>query len=276
MNAILIRLAEYAKTNNTNNNFHEVIYKYLRCYNIGNEANLEIKNNFSNWINRYQNKKTKCVNTSNHPYWCQFINEKYNNQVIKESDPVKLYIPLKSEYIYEGVNRIFDFCEQNDIIHQSKVAATMRNDNVVLRIKEINDAIKVINFVNSDEYLKHGSLKPNPFCFNVGNVGLAIDNKNSYNDNFSRYLSNYINYKKQKNNLYNVSIQDFFDFVACNRLPDNNTREDIIYGDEIRKLILTSLSSNKFEDFKNHYYSVVGNKNRIKTNNLGYVIHKSH
>lgn len=267
--AILVKLSEYAKTNYVDNSFYEIIYKYLRSYNIGKENNLDIRNNFLPWINRFQNKKTKCVNTSTHPYWCQFINEKYNNQVLEESDPVKLYIPLKSEYIYEGVNRIFDFCEQNNIIHQSKVASKMRNDNVVLRIKNIEDARKVINFVNNDSYLQRGALKPNAFCFNVGNVGMAIDNMQSYNDNVSKYLLNYIRQKKQQNNLNNVSLEDFFNYVACNRLQ-YDTKESIIYGDEIRKLILTALSSNNFEDFSNHYYSVIGNKNNKKNKSISY------
>ena len=58
INAKLLRLAEYAKINNTSNNFHEVIYKYLRSYNIESERNLDIKYNFSSWIIRFQYKKT--------------------------------------------------------------------------------------------------------------------------------------------------------------------------------------------------------------------------
>lgn len=259
--AILESLAKYAQINYIDNNFYQKIYNDLKSYNIGDEKNIDIRKNFPSWINRFKSKQTRCENTKDHLYWCQFVNEKYPNQTLKESDPVKLYIPLKSDYVLEGVNKIFDFCEQNNIIHQSKVASTMRNDNVVLRIKEIDDAIKVINFVNNDEYLKQGALKTNPFCFKVGNVGLAIDNKNSYNDNVSKFLANYIMYKKQTKTLNNVSIDGFFDFVACNRLP-YSTKEDVIYGDEIRKLILISLKSNEFSDFKEHYYSVLGNSNQ--------------
>ena len=269
INRILKELSNYAKMSPLNNNFSETIYNYLRSYNLGNERDLDIKNRFVLWINRFQLKKTKCENTSNHPYWCQFINEKYPNQTLKESDPVKLYIPLKSDFIYQGVNLIFDFCEQNNIIHQSKVAARMRNDNVVLRIKNIDDAVKLINFVNENHYLKQGHLTPNPFCFNAGNVGLAIDNYNSYNENVSKFLANYIIYKKQTNTLSNVGINDFYNFVANNKLPYSNEKNKI-YLEEIRNLILKSLESNDFNKFVKHYYSVSGNKKLEKELDISY------
>ncbi len=259
INAFLFNLMNYAKKNQLDDDFYKIIYKYMRSYNLGDEQNLDIKNRFILWINRFQSQKTTCINTEKWSYWCQFINEQYQGQTLKESDPVKLYIPLKSSHIYNGVNKIFDFCEQNNIIHQSKVASKMRNDNVVLRIKNIDDAVKVINFVNNDPYLKEGHLNPNPFCFQEGFVGLAIDNYNSYNDTVAKLLAAYIKQKKSYNN-FNVSADDFYDFVT-NYHHSYNTKQDMIYGEEIRSLILKSLKSNDFNVFANHYYSVVGNRN---------------
>lgn len=263
MNNILIQLKEYAKVNNITDDFHKIIYRYLHDYNVGNEKNLNVKNKFPFWINRYSTKRTNCVNTPKYPYWCQFINENYPNQTLMESDPVKIYIPLKSSYIYNGVNKIFDFCEQNSIIHNSKVAATIRNDNVVLRVMDVNDAIKIINYVNNDPYLQEGHLKPNPFCFQVDFTGLAVDNYNSYNENVAKFLEKYLKYSKNTNNLDNVSVTNFYNFVKNNKLSYQSSK-DKIYQEEIRRLILISLTTDDINLFIDHYYSVSGNNKQAK------------
>ena len=266
INAFLKRMEWICQSNNFNEEeFKRIVYNEL--HNIGiNVPNKSIEYIFTHWINNNNRYNTKVFNSEKHKYFCQFINEKYDMQVIKEADPVKLYIPIDENHLYHSVNRIFDFCENNNIIHTSKVAKVIRNDNVVLRVKNKDDALKVINFVNSDPYILEGRLEVNPFCINAGGVGLAIDNYNSYNSEVSSLIAQYILFNKNNNLNYKTGYDDFVNFVERVPLKYQDER-DRIYKSEIRNLIFKSLNSDDVNVIFNHYDMVSGNKKVNQKNN---------
>ena len=45
---------------------------------------------------------------------------------------IKLYIPMDFEHIKEGANQLFDFICDINVEHQSKIAASIRNDNKLI------------------------------------------------------------------------------------------------------------------------------------------------
>lgn len=238
--------------------FTNIIYNLLKCYN--NVISEDIEYYFPYWINRSKEhyKTTTVFQDENWKYFCQFTNEEYDSQTIIESDPIKLYVPLKKEYIYAGVNRIFKFCDQNDIIHKSKVSKEIRTDNVILRIKEKEDAIKVINFINNDRYLKEGSLTPNPFLIQDGNIGIAIDNYNSYNFEVATWISKYITTLASYNSNKFISDGHFKDFIEKNPI-NYNDKDEQIFKDEIKLLIIKAMSSNDINILFDHYDEVSNN-----------------
>ena len=116
---------------------------------------------FENWIYRYKNNIGIDVNYRNQSnYFLWFI----SGQI--KGNEIKLYIPMDQVHIKEGANQLFDFISSTNIEHQSKIASIIRNDNVVLRVNSLEDAKTIIDFVNSNHYIREGMIKVNPFLPN--------------------------------------------------------------------------------------------------------------
>lgn len=258
INAFLKRIEWIAQSYNYDyETLHRVVYNEL--HNIGvDNLNCDISYMFPYWINNNQRSTTSVFQTEKHKYFCQFVREEYQSQVIKESDPVKLYIPVNASHLYEAVNRIFDFCDANNIIHTSKVAKEIRNDNIVLRVRTKEDAIKIINYVSSDPYILEGRLEVNPFCISANGVGLAVDNYNSYNMQVASFIANYTLFNKNNNLTYKTSIEDFSRFVERTK-PSYKDHQEEIYKEEIRGLIVKSLNSSDVNTLFDHHSKVSSN-----------------
>lgn len=161
------------------------------------------------------NQNNEKMNVFVAPNWrcfCQFVSKNANKAF--GINPIKLYIPLKKQNIENNVQRIFDFINQNNIEHRSKLARQTRVDNLVIRVLNKEDADKIINFVNNDLELTKDMYEPNPFCINEGKVGLAMDRSLSYNDTVSKYILNYIKEETERKNI--VSYQGFVNYVQRN------------------------------------------------------------
>lgn len=121
---------------------------------------------------------------------------------------VKLYIPLDAQHLQEGANQIFDFISKTSIQHQSKIADKIRNDNIVIRVNNLNDAQTIINFVNSNNYLREGLIKVNPFLSNCNGVGITMDNSYSFNSTLCNIICNFVFHLKQQNALNLLTIEN--------------------------------------------------------------------
>jgi len=145
----------------------------------------------------------------NWSYFCQFISKDFKAH--GAGDHLKVYIPLDHNHLERGVNEIFDFLDQNNISHVSKVGKRIRFDNVVVRLINKEDLDKLLAFVKNNQYLQEGLLKPNPFAFVEDNIALASDGHLSYNSTVANYMMLYFidAYKKKEE----VSIKGFYHFV---------------------------------------------------------------
>ena len=148
----------------------------------------------------------------NWPYFCQFkSSEAYRAH---DMNPIKIYIPLKKSNMQASVQKIFDFINQNNIHHCSKLARETRIDDLVIRVFSKEDADKIITFVNNDNELKRNMYESNPFTIADGKVGLAMDRIVSYNDTVAKYIHTYI--KKVNENSQIASITGFKNFLQEN------------------------------------------------------------
>lgn len=109
-----------------------------------------------------------------------------------------------------------------------------RSDSIVLRIKNEKDAKEIIDFVNKNKYIKESARKTNPFVLRKGIVGLAYDDKLSYNTAVSFLVSEYINDKKNNEDLSNVNCIDFSNYVS------NYSRNLITNKEFLNKFMQTS------------------------------------
>lgn len=186
------------------------IYTILSYYSIPyDEQNVSIENYFDKFINNFRNVPNANVFVdANWSYFCQFTNDPTGSMY--DTNPIKIYIPLRKEHLEENVNKIIMFMAKNNIIHRSKLAKKVRVDDLVLRVRNKNDANKVINYINS-AIPKEDLYECNPFCVNEGNVGLTMDRYMSYNEILSKYLCLYMSDIYYKNEI--ASYESFKTFM---------------------------------------------------------------
>ena len=252
-------------------------YSYPGYYNFDEEKK-QIQ--FDHFEEHFKNNPNLNVyNDSRQPDFEQFVNS-YSKNAAKCA---KLYLSFDENDIYECADIIFDFIANNKIATTSKIANHVRSDDVVLRIENIEDAKKVISFINSNERILRSAKRTNPFLLRVGVVGIAYD----------KYLS-YKDYKKMHNQLNNVSVDELKIFIqyyrqktfnelqGIEKLAENN--RDIHPGykvlnhEQVSRLLLNELSSdytfNDYESFlkkckddslseeiASYYQSSLNNKN---------------
>ena len=167
---------------------------------------------FGNLINNYKNsRKTNVYVTLNLKKFLQFVSRDLKAK--RMNNHIKVYIPLDSDHIELGTKLIMDFLENNNISHFSKMSRRIRFDDLVIRLINSEDAIKLINFVNNNNYIKNGLIEPNPFAFNKNGISLAVDGCISYNGTIAGLIDLYMDECKSNNRLDRVNADDFYRFV---------------------------------------------------------------
>jgi len=232
----------------------DFIYNQLIFHDLGrkDEAQISIWDYFSNWDYKY-NKNNKIINYEG-DYFYYF---KHNEQDILK-DAIKLYIPMDSNHILEGVNQLFDFIIENNISHNSKVASKIRNDCVVIRVSNLDDAKKIIDFVKNNEYINEGLLNVNPFTLNINGVGLAKDSHFSYNDEIAKSIANLIKILNEKDRLDNLNVDTFILYLE--QLKDDN-----LFLSELHKLQLAVIKNKNlsFDELENNIYTKLTDKEEL-------------
>ena len=142
-------------------------------------------------------------------YFCQFISQKPNEDLTKNPNHIKLYIPLDAKHIYRGVDKIFNFLSSQNISHISKVDSNIRNDDIVIRLTNLDDAKKLIN----STYLQEGLMPPNPFLYQEGGIAMTCDGTLSFSNALSCMLTEYIKQKNTNHQLDSINVYDFYSFV---------------------------------------------------------------
>ncbi len=247
----------------------ETIYNDLMNYELQNdEVGQSLAKYFDDWQYRFRGRKVNVFYSFQQPRFLQFHYNAY-----KKKDHVKIYLSFSKEDVFECVNMIFDYIDQNELSTLSKVADVRRSDEVVLRMSNVEDAKKLLEFINNNEYLSTRAKPVNPFLIKSGVAGLANDRLLSYNETLSFIIAEYF---KKVEDYDKVSLLDFRRFVvnyhnnvfASGNEYENFSNSDIFldYKDTYPKvsdrmanfyqvfhtIILALDSKTKLEDFFNH------------------------
>lgn len=145
----------------------------------------------------------------NWKYFCQFQNGlplSYNNHV-------KVYLPFDTYHIKHGADLLLDFLRTNDMEFHGKIASEIRFDDIVIRLADPYDLLKLLSFINSNKYIRKNLLQPNPFAFTCNNIAIAFDGSLSYNAVISQYICMYINEIRIYNAFDSISADNFLDFI---------------------------------------------------------------
>lgn len=208
-----------------------LVYHELERYGLKNSdmnTDRSLKNNrefFSKWFDNFINASgIMAYCNPNWEYFFQFL----NGNLIKKSGYIKLYIPIDFEHIYDGVNILMDYIRSLNIKHQSKVSEELRSDNVIIRlsIDDEYNAMKIINFVNSNPYLRSGLNRTNPFVPTIRGIGIMKEHGMSYNSEIATLISSYVN-KSFEQRKDNVSLDDFSIWMKEN---NRNSEIEEIYS----------------------------------------------
>ena len=181
----------------------DTIYHGLMTYGLNEEEkqNKSIKYMFANWMEHYKNTNLIVYESELQKRFLQFHSSNGRNY----EDYVKIYVTFAKEDMESCVMHIFDFINQNKFETYSKVSDVIRSDAIVLRMANINDAKKVINFINTNSYLSSKARKTNPFLIKNGVVGLASDRNLSYNSTIAFLITKYY---KSVSNYDNVNYEN--------------------------------------------------------------------
>lgn len=218
----------------------EIIYKELIYMGVYNSRNLSIEPLFKRWISFFDNLENLDVFVSEeNKYYCQFENKNYFFS--KYNNHLKVYVPLDCEHIEYGVKLIFEFLRLFNISHCSKVGKKIRNDNIVIRLTNKDDLNKLLHFIKNNNYIQEGLIKNNPFAFNEDGISMVYDGCLSYNSVIASYIFLYLKYKKKINELNNINVDDFYNFILS--YYKNN------FENELNKF-------NILNDFDSHFESI--------------------
>lgn len=174
------------------------------------EIDLNESGHFQKWINDFADKENiKVFVDEDWKYFCQFVNVK--DHTFYDNDHIKMYIPLDAKHIGYGAEMIFNFLEKNNIEHRSKIGKQIRFDDIVVRLTNQEDAEKLANFVNNEQYLQEGLIENNPFSAEKDKIAYASDRSLSYNSTLCKLIKLYIDESYNKN--MQPNCKDFQKFI---------------------------------------------------------------
>lgn len=266
-NKFIGHIAKIIYSNPTNlsilETLYETIYYELIHFELNNrDRSISIHHLFPIFISYYkENPNINCYQT---PIIKKFLLFEHHNALFpnltKDLNPIKLFIPLDKEHIEIGLKSILNYAINEDIAFEAKMADGLRSDNIVIRVPRLEDAMKLIAYVNNNSYIKKGFLPSNPFCFEIFNVGLAIDGNKSYNTVLARLITEYIREEYKMDELEKANLSKFVNYLNTKCIFNE---EEL---DEIRRLVaMASYKNCNLSDFYNIYSELSKNKKLINS-----------
>ena len=236
-------IKEFAISNPDKEITSNFIYSNLAHYKINLDNIQNTRPLFNYWQEIFKiNNNVDVFEDSRMKSFCFFTNGRIRG------NEIKIYIPLDINHLKEGAYQLFNFIASTGMEHQSKIADRIRSDNVVIRVNNLDDANKIINYVENNDYIKKGMLQINPFLPNYNGIGLTMDNNYSYNSNVADLICDFINELKKRNNLNACNVDNFHNYVGT-RVPtmQDEDQKDIC-------ILIHSVTSPNFKinDFIEH------------------------
>lgn len=207
INNTLLELA--TRTKNQGVLTSDQIYNFFAYDKTENIQYFDDNNGCSLWdklMNKLSNHKET---TTFHTYmqgWLIMRSKEFSSSIRS----FKLYVNLPEEEREKYTLKIFKFLDKKKIKHVSKISKDVRADGIVIRLSDINDTRKVIDYINKT-CIKFAR-KTNPFMHRIGCVGIGCDLESSYSMFISFVISCYLKERVDTNSLDKVSYGDFNSF----------------------------------------------------------------
>ena len=160
--------------------------------------------------------------------------EEYRKTFNKLSDKeqcecYKLYLNIDYKYLPRCSKYILEYINKNKLNAVIKISNLVRSDNFIIRTPYLEDAKKIIYFVNHHANIKRFLRKSNPFIPRDDNVGITYDEYMSFNNCLANLLNIY--FSARKDSLDKISADDFASYLIefkTKLFTDRNFTMDLI------------------------------------------------
>lgn len=152
----------------------------------------------------------------------------YADSKAKYRDAVKVYFPVKYDYLISSLKTIFLYLIRNNIMATVKFHVKATNEGIVIRFYDKKDVLPFVNYCNNNFVLKDLLVGVNPFIATIYGIGIVFDDNtvSTYNKTLSLLLEEYFKYMSDNNLLDKVSDLDFLDFIMKRvKLEKNEIRQ---------------------------------------------------
>ena len=140
----------------------------------------------------------------------------YTDKKADYNNAVKVYFPVKYEYLISALKTVFLYLIRNNITASVKFHVKATNEGIVIRFYDKNDVYSFVNYCNNNFALKDLLEPLNPFIASAYGIGLVVDDNtiNTYNGTLSDMLCEYFSLIKNSDDLANASDLDFLDYLV--------------------------------------------------------------
>lgn len=188
----------------------------------------EFINSLNNSLVKYETKKVGHNEDTTH--YIVFYADKKANYL----EAVKVYFPVKYEYMISALKTVFLYLIRNNIAASVKFHEKATNEGIVIRFYKKEDALPFINYCNNNFILTDLLEKVNPFMATIYGLGVVKDDNTigTFNNTLAILLEEYFNFLKTNQSLDLASDLDFLDYV----IKRANIEENIILSFNIREV----------------------------------------
>ena len=180
-------------------------------------------------------------------YFIQLQNkpELFENNI----ETISIYLPQDAKNIERSSRVLFDFLDDSNIPHRSKISRTERNDDILVQVTNMNDANKILNFAKGNRQIQAGLLPNNPFCYDTDGISIAYGrNGASFNSVLASLLAVYSMDRIKENKIDEMFLLDFIDFA--NKYYDHYFKDLNDLGEVVADFNLKGAEKNTNENNK--------------------------
>lgn len=224
--------------------FNKIESDELDCNGIHEKIDSALWNSTMNSKENYKKGRTDYISKSKAlsiKETSEFLYVSYFDKQEKENNYIKFYLSVPKASRENFMSEFGEFLIKNNIKGNYKIRKNSKaNDEVTIRIYNPNDYKQVLNCIKlySDCNTKQHFLMPT-----IGDIGVIIDDGNSYNkfivDNLISYFENYGSENE-------INIDSFINYISSkdviNRMNCENRWSSIIYR--------INISNSQSKDFK--------------------------
>lgn len=158
----------------------------------------------------------------------------YTDKKADYLEAVKVYFPVKYEYMISALKTVFLYLIRNNIESTVKFHVKSTNEGIVIRFYKKSDVKPFIDYCNNNFVLSDLLENLNPFIAKTHGIGVVQDDNTlkTFNEIVADMLYEYFSFLKQNGSFDLASDLDFLDYV----MKRANIEENDILRFNIRAL----------------------------------------